>query len=156
MKKLLLAVFIMTTVGLFGLDADSVIGKWLTDGGKSVIEISKDKDVYAGKMIWLKIPVYPEDDKNAGKEKMDINNPDEKLRNKKLNGITLLWGFKFKKGKWVGGRIYDPENGKTYFCKIKMDKNNNLVIKGSLDKWGLVGRSTVWTHIRKEDEKFYQ
>ena len=37
-------------------NADDVVGVWLTDGGKSKVEIYKKGDEYFGKIIWLREP----------------------------------------------------------------------------------------------------
>jgi uncharacterized protein (DUF2147 family) len=154
MKKIMMvSLVILFVINLFSFTGNEIVGKWLTENGKSIIKIEKIDDSFQGKIIWLKEPIYPKDDKNAGKEKMDIHNPDKNKRTNKLVGLKLLWGFHFKKDKWIGGKIYDPESGKTYFCKIQMDKSGNLKIKGSIDKWGMIGRSTVWEKVSKEDER---
>ena len=154
MKKIIgFFAFTLIFINLFSYNGTEIIGEWLTENGKSIIRIDKKDNSFIGRIVWLKEPIYPQGDKNEGKEKMDINNPDKSKRTNKLIGLRLLWGFKFKKNRWVGGKIYDPESGKTYFCKISFDKNGKLVIKGSIDKWGMLGRSTVWTRTKLKDEK---
>ena len=43
------------------------------------------------------------------------------------------------------GQVYDPESKKTYYGKVtyKAEKDE-LVLRGSLDKAGLLGRSQTW------------
>jgi uncharacterized protein (DUF2147 family) len=45
-----------------------------------------------------------------------------------------------------GGKILDPANGKLYYAKMSI-KNGKLVLRGSLDKAGILGRSQTW--VRK-------
>ena len=50
-----------------------------------------------------------------------------------------------KGDKLVNGTVYDPDNGKTYYASVKYDaKNNTLILRGSLDKKGIFGRSQTW------------
>jgi uncharacterized protein (DUF2147 family) len=49
-------------------------------------------------------------------------------------------------GELRGGKVLDPENGKFYYAKIYLE-NGKLILRGSLDKRGLLGRSQTW--IRK-------
>ncbi|MGN0191790.1 MAG: DUF2147 domain-containing protein, partial [Candidatus Cryptobacteroides sp.] len=42
-----------------------------------------------------------------------------------------------------GGTIYDPGNGKTYNCSMKLE-GDVLKVRGSLDKRGLLGRTMDW------------
>ncbi len=140
---IVLVAFVFMPVAVFaGGQGDAILGKWLTAGGKSVVEIFKCGNEYCGKIIWLKEPL----DKD-GKEKLDTKNPDESKRNRKIVGLQILSGFKYKgDNKWGGGRIYDPEKGKTYKCKAKLE-GNNLKLRGYIG-FSLIGRTTAWT--RKE------
>jgi len=58
--------------------------------------------------------------------------------------LDIVWGFKYKgKNRWVKGKIYDPDNGKTYSCKMKL-VDNELKVRGFIGI-SLFGRTTVWT-----------
>jgi uncharacterized protein (DUF2147 family) len=104
-------------------------------------EIFKCGDEYCGKIVWLKEPKNDE-----GKDKTDINNPDPEKRGRNIIGLNIVWGFKFDKyGKWVGGKIYDPDNGKTYSCKMTLE-SEKLNVRGYMGI-SLLGRTTVWTRV---------
>ncbi|MCA1764324.1 MAG: DUF2147 domain-containing protein [Flavobacteriales bacterium] len=47
------------------------------------------------------------------------------------------------------GTIYDPEAGKTYYCSIEMDGDDKIKIRGSVDPMGWLGRTEVWTRVKK-------
>lgn len=117
---------------------DAIVGKWLTEGGKSLVQIYKCGNQYCGRIIWLKNP------KNAdGTEKLDTKNPDASKRSRKLIGMNLIYGFNYDGGaNWSGGRIYDPENGKTYKCKMEL-QGNQLKVRGYIGI-SAIGRTTVW------------
>jgi uncharacterized protein (DUF2147 family) len=118
--------------------ADDVIGEWYTDGNKSLIQIYKNKyDYYFGKIIWLKDP------NENGKPKVDKENPDPKLKDKPLEGLIILRSFRFEKDKWTDGTIYDPENGKTYKCTIRLEDINTMGVRGYIGV-SAIGRTTTW------------
>jgi len=123
----------------FAQKADTILGKWYTAGEKALVEIYKSGDSYCGKIIWLKEP------KNEnGTDKMDIYNPDESLKRRPVIGLDIVEGFKFKgKNKWVNGKIYDPDNGKTYSCKMTL-VGDELKVRGYIGI-SLIGRTTIWT-----------
>jgi uncharacterized protein (DUF2147 family) len=60
-----------------------------------------------------------------------------------------LWGFNYsKENNWEDGKIYDPKNGKTYSCKIKMTNPNNLEVRGFIGV-SLIGRTDTWTRHKE-------
>ena len=61
-------------------------------------------------------------------------------KDQRIMGMVVMWDMKPKKGKWSGGRILDPEKGKTYRCKIWLDKGN-LRVRGYL---GPFYRTQTW------------
>jgi uncharacterized protein (DUF2147 family) len=120
-------------------NADAILGTWLTNGNEPAkIEIVKLNGQFYGKIIWLKFP----DDNNGAKK--DINNPNKALKNQKIIGLKILKKFSFDKDKnWSGGQIYDPENGKTYSCIIKLKEPNTLEVRGYIGI-SLFGRTEIW------------
>jgi len=140
--KNLSAVLILMICGTAVLAAspDDVVGFWLTTDERSTVEIYREGDRFHGKFVALKEPLN-----EHGQIKTDRYNPDVRRRTDPLLGLQLVWGFSFKGGStWAGGRIYDPDNGKTYHCRMTL-KDKTLTVRGSLDRWGLAGRTVKWT-----------
>jgi uncharacterized protein (DUF2147 family) len=148
MKKLIILLTAMLTTTTFwaqknNADADKVIGVWQTGSGKGRVQITKYGDKYGGKIVWLKEP----NDKD-GKPKVDKKNPDVAKRNNTTLGLNNLLGFKYMgKGKYDGGSIYDPENGKTYSCTMTMDGDDILNVRGYIGI-SLIGRTDKWTRVK--------
>ena len=137
-------------------DGDAVVGVWATDpdneDGQAHIQIYKDGDSYAGKIIWLEEPVYPPDDEEgmAGKEKVDRENPDESLRARPILGLEMMSGFEFAgSGKWKKGTIYAPDDGKTYKCKLALNDDGTLKVRGYIGI-SMLGRNELWTPVPPE------
>lgn len=121
--------------------AQDVTGKWKLEDGTAVVEVYRQGNVFNGKIVWLKDP-YEAD----GTPAVDSNNPDKSLRSRKIIGLNMLSGLKAVKGEYSGGKIYDPGNGKTYNCSMKVE-GNVLKVRGSLDKRGLIGRTMDWFRV---------
>jgi uncharacterized protein (DUF2147 family) len=146
MKKL---VFLLTTVITVTAvlsftkqqtGADAILGSWKNGEGTGIIQIYKNGEKYQGKLTWLKEPIDPE----TGKAKLDKHHPDEKNHSRPLLGLVNMWGFSYTADKeWTGGKIYDPKNGKTYSCKIAMENNNTLKVRGFIGI-SLIGRTDTW------------
>lgn len=121
---------------------DKIVGDWITvddNTGQdmSVVHIYKAKDgKYYGKITQLLVPGHENElcveCKGADKDKP-------------IKGMIIIRGMEEKNGELVNGTILDPDNGKTYYAKISYDKDKNqLKLRGSLDKAGVLGRSQYW------------
>ena len=120
--------------------AETPIGLWET--GESHIEIYNCGDLLCGRIAELDEPLDAE-----GKPKTDENNPDPALRTRPILGMDLIAGFSRKSDtQWVKGRIYDPRDGKTYKCKMSLQKDGTLEVRGYVGL-SLFGKTVVWTRI---------
>ena len=139
-------------------DGDAILGLWATDpeggGGEAHVRVYKEDGKYFGEIVWLAEPVYPDDDPKGtpGEEKTDLNNPDPDLQGEPVIGLLITKDFVYNgKGLWHKGTIYDPDNGKTYKCKIKYgDSDKVLKVRGYIGV-SMLGRTTYWTRV-EEDE----
>jgi uncharacterized protein (DUF2147 family) len=124
-------------------NGDAIVGVWETGNGKARVKITKSGNFYYGRIVWLKEPNNEE-----GKPKVDKNNPDETQRQSPLLGLRMLKGFEFKGSNlWEDGTIYDPESGSTYNCKISLQDDNTMNIRGFIGIAAL-GRTDVWKRLQ--------
>lgn len=118
-------------------------GLWLNASGEGKILFFKEGETISGKLVWLK---FPNDD--AGKPKVDKNNPDEKLKTRPTLGLQVIKGLKpSDKNEWDGGSVYDPKSGKTYSLKITLEDPKTLKVRGYLG-FSLIGRTETWTRAQ--------
>lgn len=135
---------------LLAQNPDAILGKWLNGKGTGHIEIYKADGKYFGKIVWLKEPVYPADDRKgmAGRPKVDRENPDPARRTQPLLGLVVLRNFDYTSGDlWEHGLIYDPENGKDYRCKMRLTSPDVLNVRGFIGI-SLIGRTETWTRVK--------
>ena len=117
------------------------LGEWVTiddESGekKSVVNIYKaDNGMYYGQIVTL------------------FENPDalcteckDADHNQPIVGLTIVRDMQLMEGELRGGKVLDPAKGKLYYAKIYLE-DGKLILRGSLDKRGLLGRSQTW--IRK-------
>src|SRR3982751_4656168 len=99
-------------------------GLWFNDNKEAKIQIYKAKDgKFYGKIVWLKEPL-----KN-GKPKTDEKNSEKSLQVQPILGLLILKGFTEDDNSYTEGTIYDPDNGKTYDCKMTF-QGKKLSIRG--------------------------
>jgi len=118
----------------------SILGDWKTVDDKtgekrSVVTIYKGSDgLYYGKIS--KMLMYTDLDLRCDQCK-------DEDHNKPIVGLVIIRGMKAENGELVGGKVLDPESGKFYYGKIYI-KNGKLILRGSLDKRGFLGRNQEW------------
>ena len=140
-KKVILGAFLVFAP-LTALLAEDVVGTWKLSDGSAIVEVYQNGNVYNGKIVWLQNPTEAD-----GSPAVDNNNPDAKLRSRQLIGLNMLSNLKKGDGEYSGGSIYDPGNGKTYNCSMKVE-GDVLKVRGSLDKRGLLGRTMDWFRVK--------
>ena len=117
-----------------------ILGEWITVDDatgehKSVVNIYQaDNGKYYGTIIQLLDP------KEADAVCTECTGEEH---NQPIVGLTIIRDMQLKDGELRGGKVLDPDNGKFYYAKVYL-KDGKLVLRGSLDKAGLLGRSQTW------------
>ena len=143
---LLYAAF-MATASAWPAEVDGISGVWNSEDRDAMIEIFNCSDKVCGKIVWMDEPYYTVKDKEGkpGDLKLDIKNPDPALRTRTILGLQILRDFQFAGGdRWTGGKVYDPESGRTYSAVMSLVSSNKLHLRGFIGI-SLFGRTTTWT-----------
>ncbi|HEX5376049.1 MAG TPA: DUF2147 domain-containing protein [Solirubrobacterales bacterium] len=99
-------------------------GEWLMDG-RVAVQVFECEGMMCGRIIWLLAPRDPE-----GLPKMDKNNPVASLRQRRLCGLTILWGLRpAGANRWVDGWFYNPDDGKAYSVTAQLKSDNVIVAR---------------------------
>jgi uncharacterized protein (DUF2147 family) len=135
-------------------DPEAIVGLWSTEpdeGEWSRVEVYPCDDGYCGHIVWLSHPLYEEagDWGEIGDAKIDWNNEDDELRSQPVLGLELMHSFRFDDGKWKDGRIYDPDNGKTYRSELTLAEDGQVLKVRGYVRIAFVnlGRTTEWTRV---------
>jgi uncharacterized protein (DUF2147 family) len=139
-KVLILSIFSFMTVSYANpIDETAILGIWINQAGDGLIEISQQQGRYTGTIIGS----------TDGKDRHDDHNPDPALRNRSLQDVIVLGDFGYLGDKkWGNGWVYDPNNGKTYRCKMTLINHNTLDIRGYIG-FSIFGRTETWTKQEK-------
>lgn len=139
MKRILFfAVTLLFSVTLFA--QNPLLGEWITVDDatreqKSIVRIYQaDNGKYYGTIIQL----LEENGETAVCTKCTGED-----HNKPIVGLTIIRDMQLKDNELRGGKVLDPDNGKFYYAKVYL-KDGKLILRGSLDKAGLLGRSQTW------------
>ena len=123
-------------------DENQIVGTWLSGDRDGWIEIARNADGISGR-----IAGSPNDDPE--RSRIDEKNSDPALRERALIGLDLFSNFRFDgDDRWIDGRIYDPNNGKTYRCIITVVDDNTLKMRGYIGI-PMIGRTEFWTRKKE-------
>ena len=119
-------------------------GNWMTEGGKSHVQIYPCGPHLCGRIVWLREPLGKD-----GLPKVDLKNPDQAKRGQKIVGLQMMWNFAKASdpGEWESGRIYNPEEGETYKSTMKLRSDGKLEVRGYVGI-SLLGKSQYWERVR--------
>jgi uncharacterized protein (DUF2147 family) len=68
-----------------------------------------------------------------------------------VEGLEVLRGLTPQPdGTWADGRIYDPGSGSTYTCRLALDGDDRLRLRGYIGI-PIIGRTTTWVRLGTEN-----
>ena len=131
------ALFVLAWPATASADVPDVNGTWLSGDGDGLIAVRVEGTRISATILGSR-------NDQVDRPGTDVNNPDPMLRSRPLIGLELFDGFRYEgDGEWSGGTIYDPNNGKTYSCKLKLTGPDTLKVRGFIGI-SLIGRSETW------------
>ncbi|NOR64298.1 MAG: DUF2147 domain-containing protein [Rhodobacteraceae bacterium] len=114
----------------------ALAGLWRTARHSALVEITDCGDATpCGALAWASEAVFEGNTQ-------DIRNRNLALRERPLLGVPILWGFQRRETGWQSGRIYNPEDGKTFRANLQQLSKDELRVQGCL---GPLCRSQIWT-----------
>ena len=132
MKKLFLTVVFFAIALISNAQIDKILGEWRTVNDKTgeteavILFYQGENGLYYGKTP-------------------RVFEKGEELFNPEYIGLVLVKDFRLEDGKLVGGTLWEPHEDKIYYGKISYNaKDNTLIVRGSLDRFGWLGRSQTW------------
>jgi uncharacterized protein (DUF2147 family) len=146
-RALMMMVLSLVPAWAFGASPDDILGEWSNAEKDARIEIIRCDGRYCGRIVWLKVPDYPDGSPDGipGTPKLDHNNPDPARKKDPVIGLQIVRDFGYDgDNRWKGGTVYDPKNGKTYRGKITLVAPDRLDLRGYIGI-SLIGRTATWT-----------
>lgn len=144
-NKYLALIILLLTFTSATIYAQSPIGNWKTVDDKtgaikSIIEIVDNNGKLHAKVV--KLFLDPSENQDPVCEVCK-----GKKKNQKVIGMEIMWNMtKEKDNYWEGGKIMDPENGKTYGCKLSLKSADLIEVRGFLG-FSLLGRNQQWHRV---------
>ena len=119
------------------------VGVWMHENQRIQVEITPCGEQLCGKIVWFKNPVDVD-----GQPRDDEHNPRAALRSRPLMGMTVLQGVRRAgENDWVGGKIYNPDDGKTYDANLTMQQDGSLRVRAYVATT-VLGKTEIWKRVR--------
>lgn len=147
MKKYLQIAMVSLLMSTFSnIHAQNVFGTWKTIDDrtgkpKGIIEIYKKDGLMYGKVV---------DILEEGKENAICSKCDGELKDRPVKGMEIITAAeKTDDNEWKGKRLFDPEQGMTFRCKIWLnpDDPNELKVRGYL---AFIYRTQTWLRVKSQ------
>lgn len=110
-------------------NSNAILGKWESFDKNLIVDVYKQDNAFKAKIVWF----HDDDDTITPiEQKLDIQNPDKTLRNRKIIGSDVLSGLIYnpRQDKWVNGRIYDATSGRTWDATVWLVDAQTLNVRG--------------------------
>ena len=130
---------LLSGLTLAGAQAAEPTGTWLTQKRDAHVRIAPCGKALCGTIIWIKDKIDPK----TGKPPVDVDNPNPRLRHRRIVGLRIFSMTQDGNGRWSGS-IYNADNGHTYDGKLKPQGNGVLEVDGC---FGLICGSETWHRI---------
>ena len=126
----IVVLFILLSSGIVAQNKqDAIVGKWMSTDDNLLVEVYKSNNDFKARLLWFD---DSDDKKNPYNTRLDSNNPDNSLRQRKLLGIEVLHGLAYnsQEDRWEDGRIYDSKSGKTWDASAWITDDHFLKVRG--------------------------
>jgi uncharacterized protein (DUF2147 family) len=140
------ALILVLGICLTGFDtmppARMLVGTWESAEKNLQMEMFEENGRFSGRMVWFKCS-----SEEIMLNSRDSENPNHKLRERKLLGLTLVTHLTYEGANtWSSGKIYDPNSGNTWDARITLTSSNTAIVRGYWKfKW--IGKSMTFNRI---------
>ncbi len=129
--------------GAHASEEPTAVGVWQHPDERIQVQIAPCGEHLCGKVVWLKNP-----NDETGLPRLDRENPVSAERDKPIVGTTVIQGLdKSGPGLWTDGKIYNPDDGKTYNARVTVVDADTMELR-AYKLMPLFGETQVWTRVR--------
>lgn len=122
--------------------ADQILGNWESEQGNIIVEVFREGRTFKGRIVWFD---DRDDPTKPMSVRLDENNPDRRLRNRKVLGLEVLEQLTYnaKSKRWENGLIYDTRTGKKWSSVVHLTPKGLLKVRGFW-RFEFIGKSATF------------
>ncbi|MXV49979.1 DUF2147 domain-containing protein [Pedobacter sp. HMF7647] len=130
---------------------DRILGRWISEKKNLIVQVYKDPqdDEYKAKIVWFDDRDDPSRPMNT---RLDDQNPDPKLRKRRIAGMQVLRNLKYdpEGNIWDDGLIYDAISGREWSSYAYFTDKGILKVKGYWH-FKFIGQSIAFSRYTSPD-----
>ena len=116
------------------------VGRWKTYDDKTgalhgLVEITEEQGVLKGRILKSYDPLKPNP---------TCDSCEGERKGQPVLGMVFLWGLTKQDEEFKGGFILDPDNGKVYKAKVRVDEGGKKLLVRGFIGISLIGRTQTW------------
>ncbi|HVW98751.1 MAG TPA: DUF2147 domain-containing protein [Mucilaginibacter sp.] len=125
---------------------ERICGDWENTDKSLIIQIYIQQGEFKAKILW-----YKDTEGKPLDYWTDRHNPDPALRSRKILGMQILRGLKYraKSNSWENGMVYDSRHGREWNASAYIDKKGRLRVRGYWH-FKFIGRTMTFVRVTKE------
>lgn len=133
-------IMILLGASAMGGTPEGPLGRWKTYDDKTgalhgMVEITEEQGVLKGRILKSYDPLKPN-------PTCDLCEGERK--GQPVLGMVFLWGLTKQGEEFKGGFILDPDNGKVYKAKVRVDEGGRKLLVRGFIGISLLGRTQTW------------
>lgn len=137
--RILLLMLVCVLAG-HAADLSSPVGRWKTYDDKTgalhgLVELALVHGELQGRILKSYDPQKPNP---------TCDHCEGALKGRPVLGMVFLWGLSPEDGEYRGGYILDPDNGKVYKAKLRLDDGGRKLLVRGFIGFSLLGRTQTW------------
>jgi len=122
-------------------------GLWLTVDDRTGEPRSEVRiAVEGGRLRGTIVRIHPRPGESA---EPSCNRCEGRLHGAPVVGMVILWGHLARAGRWVDGRVLDPESGREYASSVWLEGPDSLRVRG---RWGPFFRTQTWRRVETAEQ----
>lgn len=143
--SIIILLYHLASYSAYANEVSDLEGRWQTVRHGALVEIADcGNGTPCATLSWA-------DPALLGDVKYDIRNRNKDLRNRPLIGVPIFWGFTPSNNGWGRGRLYNPDDGKTFRAFLRPLSTTELRVTGCL---GPFCRSQTWVRVDTQKTSF--
>jgi len=147
-------IFILITIAFLSISvhsfaqksANCICGRWVSAQHNLIVDIYKQENNFKARIVW-----FDAGSEQKMKQWCDTNNPDPKLRSRKILGMITMDNLQYRPStnSYENGEVYDAMHGHEWNASATINRQGQLNIRGYWH-FKFLGKTMTFNRVENE------